>query len=423
MNNSFIEIENLEANTRYSFEIWVLGLSGTKFFKVTGFSFKTLLMDEFIYEEKSISNFTTIDVNWTTTFDFMEDKNNDLFYFITYQMTDKGKLISSFKWKLNMKIFPDLCKSTSNATNFSFFNDDRPFSRYYFKDPRKIMNDFKIKLDARKTSVKLSQLQNSTCYKIDIYPCTNGNQLLCAIQKTLFIETTSVKLDADDVTAKPVIQLLPIDVLVVFLLSCFLLTTTFVIGYVFSKRQYERNVDIPLNLLSDDDKWIIDRRNIVFTKCIGSGDFGKIFLGYIRPNNEKLVAIKTLVDTLETNEECFKQEAQIMRNFDAHHVIKLIGYSMEQKPLMVVMELMKYGDLKRFLQKNRPSKETENSDCDSTYTNAPINSSIKIRSVVEMAIEICDGMKYLEDQKFIHCDLACRNCMVHENFTIKIGGK
>jgi serine/threonine protein kinase len=31
------------------------------------------------------------------------------------------------------------------------------------------------------------------------------------------------------------------------------------------------------------------------------------------------------------------------------------------------------------------------------------------------------GMAYLESIQFIHCDLAARNCMVHESYTIKIG--
>lgn len=38
-----------------------------------------------------------------------------------------------------------------------------------------------------------------------------------------------------------------------------------------------------------------------------------------------------------------------------------------------------------------------------------------------MAIEVADGMAYLEAGKHIHRDLAARNCMVARDLTVKIG--
>jgi serine/threonine protein kinase len=37
-----------------------------------------------------------------------------------------------------------------------------------------------------------------------------------------------------------------------------------------------------------------------------------------------------------------------------------------------------------------------------------------------MAIDICDGMRYLESNNILHRDLACRNCLVGSNEVVKV---
>ena len=46
-----------------------------------------------------------------------------------------------------------------------------------------------------------------------------------------------------------------------------------------------------------------------------------------------------------------------------------------------------------------------------------------LKKMIQMAGEIADGMSYLNANKFVNRDLAARNCMVAEDFTVKIGGR
>ena len=41
--------------------------------------------------------------------------------------------------------------------------------------------------------------------------------------------------------------------------------------------------------------------------------------------------------------------------------------------------------------------------------------------LTQMALDVSEGLKYLADLKYVHRDLACRNCLVHVTKTIKIG--
>ncbi|KAF6738152.1 Insulin-like growth factor 1 receptor [Oryzias melastigma] len=161
------------------------------------------------------------------------------------------------------------------------------------------------------------------------------------------------------------------------------------------------------------DEWEVAREKITMHKELGQGSFGMVYegiaKGVVKDEPETRVAIKTVNESASMRERIeFLNEASVMKEFNCHHVVRLLGVVSQGQPTLVIMELMTRGDLKSHLR----SLRNENSN---TQVLPPL------KKMIQMAGEIADGMAYLNANKFVHRDLAARNCMVTEDFTVKIG--
>lgn len=161
------------------------------------------------------------------------------------------------------------------------------------------------------------------------------------------------------------------------------------------------------------DDWEIDREKINLLRELGQGSFGMVYEGEIKVSGDKSpqpCAVKTVNDSATLRERIeFLNEASVMKAFSCNHVVRLIGVVSKGYPTYVVMELMRNGDLKTFLRNHRPDQSN------------PATHPPSVKRILQMAMEIADGMAYLADKKYVHRDLAARNCMVAEDLTVKIG--
>ncbi|TRY86714.1 hypothetical protein DNTS_031468 [Danionella cerebrum] len=162
------------------------------------------------------------------------------------------------------------------------------------------------------------------------------------------------------------------------------------------------------------DEWEVEREKITMSRELGQGSFGMVYegiaKGVVKDEPETRVAIKTVNESASLHERIeFLNEASVMKEFNCHHVVRLLGVVSQGQPTLVIMELMTRGDLKSYLRSLRSSENP---------SSLPLP---PLKKMIQMAGEIADGMAYLNANKFVHRDLAARNCMVTEDFVVKIG--
>ncbi|KAF7281667.1 hypothetical protein GWI33_004443 [Rhynchophorus ferrugineus] len=147
----------------------------------------------------------------------------------------------------------------------------------------------------------------------------------------------------------------------------------------------------------------IPRDQLRLVKALGQGAFGEVYQGFYRqrPGDtvEMPVAVKTLQEmTTKQAEDDFITEALIMSKFDHPNIVHFIGVCFDKHPKFIILELLTGGDLKNFLRESRPKPDRP--------------SSVTMKDLVLIAIDIARGCSYLEEKRFIHRDIAARNCLL-----------
>ncbi|UJR25877.1 hypothetical protein I4U23_007227 [Adineta vaga] len=150
-------------------------------------------------------------------------------------------------------------------------------------------------------------------------------------------------------------------------------------------------------------KWQIHPKYLTLAEKIGQGCFGDVYRGELKQTDNKSleVAIKVLRDQNVASMHEFLFEANRMKDFSHPNVLSLIGVVWDPvRKAMVLLPYMKNGDLRSYIsnEKNRPT----------------------VRQLITWGIQVADGMEYLSALKFIHRDLATRNCMLDENLICRI---
>ncbi|EPQ03672.1 Muscle, skeletal receptor tyrosine-protein kinase [Myotis brandtii] len=170
------------------------------------------------------------------------------------------------------------------------------------------------------------------------------------------------------------------------------------------------------------------RNNIEYVRDIGEGAFGRVFQarapGLLPHEPSTMVAVKMLKEEASADMQAdFQREAALMAEFDNPNIVKLLGVCAVGKPMCLLFEYMAYGDLNEFLRSMSPHTARSLSHSDLSpreHISSPGPPPLSCAEQLCIARQVAAGMAYLSERKFVHRDLATRNCLVGENMVVKI---
>jgi len=166
-----------------------------------------------------------------------------------------------------------------------------------------------------------------------------------------------------------------------------------------------------------------DYKELQFEKEIGEGNFGVVYKakapglkrGEWELSANGYVAVKTLKADADFDVMLnFQKEVDTVVNFEHENVIRLLAICIEEvERTCMIFEYMDLGALNDLLRLSNP----RNPDF---FRLTSEDVTLKTSQFLIMCIQLARGLNYLASKRFVHRDIASRNCLVNSQFVCKI---
>ena len=131
----------------------------------------------------------------------------------------------------------------------------------------------------------------------------------------------------------------------------------------------------------------------------------QVYLAQKKDNQEQIIIKEINLLKLEEKEKDMTiQEVIILSKLKHPNIINCYEFHLEKDKFYIIMEYGEGGDL--FNKINEQKKK---------------NKCFEEKEIIEWFIEICEGIKYIHQNKIIHRDLKPSNIFLTKNNIIKIG--
>ncbi|XP_017539264.2 LOW QUALITY PROTEIN: inactive tyrosine-protein kinase 7a [Pygocentrus nattereri] len=162
---------------------------------------------------------------------------------------------------------------------------------------------------------------------------------------------------------------------------------------------------------STNDKLCFPRANLHPITTLGKGEFGEVFLAKVKTGEDEKETV-VLVKGLQTRDEQlqmdFRRESEMFAKLGHLNITRLLGMCRETEPYYMILEYADMGDLKQYLKISKSKDEKGK--------NRPLGTKQK----VSLCLQVAWGMEHLSNQRFVHKDLAARNCLISAKRQVKV---
>ncbi|KAL4641328.1 inactive tyrosine-protein kinase 7-like [Arapaima gigas] len=163
---------------------------------------------------------------------------------------------------------------------------------------------------------------------------------------------------------------------------------------------------------STNDKLHFPRINLHTITTLGRGEFGEVLLAKAKSIEEGEAETAVLVKSLQTRDEQlqldFRREFEMFGKLSHPNVVRLLGLCREAEPHYMILEYVDLGDLKQFLRISKNKEEKTKSQ------------SLSTKQKVSICTQVAQGMEHLSNHRFVHKDLATRNCLISNQRHVKV---
>lgn len=143
----------------------------------------------------------------------------------------------------------------------------------------------------------------------------------------------------------------------------------------------------------------------IFSKEIGSGSFGKVFLVEARQSGIQYVIKQIDLNKLD-KKQCSSapKEVEVLSKLKHNNIVRYKESFEENKYFNIVMEYCENGDLHKKIKEKRLKNECFHE-----------------HEILDYFIQICLALEYIHDQRILHRDLKSKNIFLTKGNIIKLG--
>ncbi|XP_059508688.1 tyrosine-protein kinase HCK-like isoform X2 [Stegostoma tigrinum] len=151
--------------------------------------------------------------------------------------------------------------------------------------------------------------------------------------------------------------------------------------------------------ISEMDGFEIPRRYVTLE---GKPDVGHFTEGRMRLNCSNVRVLVKVQSVEEIPDKAFLREVSIRKALQHNQLVQLLAVITRSQPMLIITEFMSQGNL-------------------NSYLRSDLGRQLELVLLIDFAVQVLDGMLYMEENGYVHRDLRSANILLTGNLVCKIG--